>query len=91
MTFNAFVDMGTAFYGSGVYDKANTLSQRKVTSPAGGLVIMVNEVKNPYIVSFGPGVKTRIYGYNVSLDYALGYEDQKLRSPQFHLGLGRTL
>ena len=91
MKFNAFLDMGTAFYGAGVYDEANTLSKRTVVSPAGGVVIEVNEVKNPLIMSFGPGISTRIYGYNVSLDYAIGYEDQKLKSPQIHLGLGRTL
>ncbi|PCJ64183.1 MAG: hypothetical protein COA58_14475 [Bacteroidetes bacterium] len=91
MSFISFVDMGTAFYGSGIYNEANTLNRRQVVSSTGAIVVNINEVKNPFIMSFGQGLSTKVYGYSIRLDYAIGLEDQKLREPQLHLGLGYRL
>ncbi len=34
------------------------------------------------------GISTKIYGYQLRLDYASGIEDQKIKSGVFHLGIG---
>ncbi|MGB1038618.1 MAG: hypothetical protein ACPGYY_08220, partial [Bacteroidia bacterium] len=88
LDFHCFVDMGTSFYGRSIYDKSNVLNQRRVVSNTGAIVIDIGELKNPYIVSTGIGLGTQVYGYKVSLDYAIGYEDQKFRKPIVHLGIG---
>jgi hypothetical protein len=87
---HVFIDVATAFYGSGIYDEANVLSTSIVESSTKALLIEINAYKNPIIASTGVGASTFIYGYKVSFDYAFGFEDQKFKTPVLHLSLGHS-
>ena len=87
---HVFVDVATAFYGSGIYDEANVLSTSIVESRTKVLLIKINAYKNPLIASTGIGASTLIYGYQVSFDYAFGLEERKFRTPILHLSLGHS-
>ena len=87
---HVFIDVATAFYGSGIYDEANVLSTSKVESSTKALLIEINAYKNPIIASTGVGASTFIYGYKVSFDYAFGLEERKFKTPVLHLSLGHS-
>lgn len=88
VAMHLFSDIGTSFYGNSIYNRANTLNRRIIPSSAGSIVSTVNGLKNPLIASFGVGTSTRVYGYRIRLDYALGIEDQKFKQGILHLGIG---
>ncbi len=89
ITLRSFIDLGTSFYGRDVFDKVNVLSRKTVTTETGSIIVNVNEIKNPFLGSFGLGLGSKIFGYAVSLDAALGYESQFFNEPMLHLNLGR--
>lgn len=86
-----FIDMGTSMYGNSIYDKANVLNRRTIFSSTRALEIEIQALKNPFIISTGLELGTRIYNYPIKLSYAYGYEDQKFKKPLIHLDLGIPL
>ena len=90
ITLRSFIDVGTSFYGRNVFDEANVLNQSRVATETGSIVILVNGFKNPFIGSTGVGVGSKIFGYLVSLDAAIGYESQLITEPVFHLNIGHV-
>tara|TARA_B110000879_G_C11150130_1_gene504190 strand:- start:1670 stop:2164 length:495 start_codon:yes stop_codon:yes gene_type:complete len=90
ITLRSFIDVGTSFYGRNVFDEANVLNQSRVATETGSIVILVNGFKNPFIGSTGVGVGSKIFGYLVSLDAAIGYESQLINEPVFHLNIGHV-
>lgn len=88
LIFHSFFDIGTSFYGASIYDKPNVLNSTLIESQNGGIRIERRAFKNPLIFSTGIGMSTKVYGYDVSVDYAYGYEDQKFQNPIWHFGLG---
>ena len=86
-----FTDLASSFYGKSIYDPKNNLNTRVITSSTGTIVAEVNAFKNPFIYSAGLGVSSKIYNYNVRLDYALGFEDGEILNRNFHLSFGYTL
>jgi hypothetical protein len=85
-----FIDLATAFYGSGIYDEANVLNTSIVESSTKALRLEINAYKNPIIASTGAGASTFICGYKVSFDYAFGFEERKFKTPVLHLSLGHS-
>jgi hypothetical protein len=88
LAIHAFSDIGTSYYDNSIFSSANTLSKQTIPSAAGGIVATVYGLKNPIIGAVGTGISTKIYGYQLRLDYASGIEDQKIKSGVFHLGIG---
>jgi hypothetical protein len=78
----------TSYYGRTIFDNANVLNQSSVATETGSIVILVNAFKNPFIGSAGLGFGSRVFGYMVSLDAAIGYESQVINEPMFHLNIG---
>ena len=83
-----FVDVATSFYGPNIYNKANNLNSKVISSSTGVIVANVRAFKNPVIASVGSGLSTTIYNYKIRIDYAVGVEDGKLQSNMLHLGIG---
>jgi len=86
-----FADLASSFYGKNMYDAKNNLNTRTITSSTGTIIAEVNAFKNPLIYAAGCGIATKIYSYNVRLDYALGYEDGRILNRNFHLSFGYVL
>jgi hypothetical protein len=83
-----FLDLATSFYGKSIYDPANILNTRTIVSSTGAITSQVTAFKNPLILSSGVGLSSQVYGYKISLDYAVGFEDQQLKKGVIHLSLG---
>lgn len=80
-----FFDLGTAWYGTSPFDEQpyNT----RVIDGAGYIVTLTDAV-SPVVSSTGVGVRTRLFGYYLRLDFAWGIENGvvKDRLTQFSLG-----
>lgn len=84
----AFGDLGTAWTGLTPYSEDNCLYTRYVT--AGDITVKVKRQVEPFIAGFGLGLRVKLFGYFIRLDYAWGVEDFKIidKRGTFLLSLG---
>lgn len=80
-----FGDIGTAWSGWNPYSEKNTLFTNTINS--GPLRITLEETKNPVVIGYGGGVRTKILGYFVRGDLAWGVEDGKIKKPKLYISL----
>jgi len=83
-----FIDYGTTYYGKNIYDKANVLSRTQLVTETGSVSVLVNGFRNPFIASSGVGLGSQLYGYHLSLDFAVGIENQVLQPYATHFSIG---
>ncbi|MEX1188701.1 MAG: hypothetical protein WED33_05540, partial [Bacteroidia bacterium] len=81
-----FADAGTAFTGSSPYSEDNTFNQQTITS--GPITVILKNQREPIVAGLGFGIRTRILGYFVRVDYARGIEDGSLLPAIIYLSLG---
>jgi hypothetical protein len=86
-----FADIGLTYYGKNIYDPSNNLNLNTISSSTGTIIVDVRAFKNPLISAMGVGVASRLYNYNIRLDYALGLEEKSISDRQFHFTFGFTL
>jgi WD40 repeat protein len=80
-----FNDIGTAFTGSSPYSRDNTFNQQTISS--GPITIILENQREPIIWSYGLGLRARVLGYFVRLDYARGVEDGLVQPAVWHFSL----
>lgn len=88
LTLATFLDLGTAYFGSNSYHPANIFGTRTIASSTGSVVAEVRSYQNPVMLGTGFGVATRIYGYQLRLDYAWGFEEFIQTQTNWHAGIG---
>ena len=84
----AFSDIGTAWTGSGPFSQQNSLNTEVVGGGTIPFRAVVTNFKNPFLIGYGAGVRTMIFGYFVKFDYAWGLEDKTVSKPIAYLTLG---
>jgi hypothetical protein len=80
-----FADVGTAWNGTSPYDRENAINTRTVDF--GNLKIVLDSQKEPVIAGVGTGVRTRLFGYFLRLDYAWGIENGQVLDPLFYFSI----
>jgi hypothetical protein len=80
-----FSDIGTAFTGSSPYSKDNTFNQQTISS--GPITIILENQREPIIWSYGLGLRARLLGYFIRVDYARGVEDALVQPAVWHFSL----
>ena len=80
-----FFDMGTAWTGITPYDKRNHLNREILEN--GPLTIEIEKSNEPIVAGFGCGVRSRVLGYYVRLDWAWGIENYVLLDRMFYFSL----
>lgn len=81
-----FFDIGTAWTGSGPYSDENTFNQKVIEN--GNIRATVINVREPIVAGFGPGIRSKLFGYYVRLDMAYGIQDRVVaEKPIYHLSL----
>lgn len=73
-----FGDVGTAWTGATPYSEDNCLYTRWVHS--GDITVRVKRQVDPIIGGFGLGLRAKLFGYFLRLDYAWGVEDFKIEN-----------
>lgn len=82
----AFGDVGTAWTGKTPWSDDNAFNTKVITK--GPLTITIKNQKEPVIGGYGLGVRSRLFGYFVRLDYAWGVEDGVIQKPITYFSLG---
>lgn len=84
----AFTDVGTAWTGSGPFSQQNSLNTEIVGGGTIPFRASVTNFKNPFLIGYGAGVRTMVFGYFVKFDYAWGMEDRTVGKAIPYLTLG---
>ncbi|MCF8303303.1 MAG: hypothetical protein K9I94_08535 [Bacteroidales bacterium] len=80
-----FGDIGTAWNGWDPYSEKNTLFTNTISK--GPLRITLEEYKEPIVMGYGVGARTKLLGYFIRGDLAWGVEDGKIKEPQLYISL----
>ncbi|MBT5428005.1 MAG: hypothetical protein HOK84_17500, partial [Bacteroidetes bacterium] len=81
----AFFDMGTAWSGPSPWHEKNHLNREIIEN--GPLTIVIDKGNEPIVAGYGFGVRSRLLGYYVRLDWAWGIENYVILPRLFHLSL----
>ena len=84
----AFGDFGTAWTGITPYSEDNCLYTRYVIN--GPITAKITRQVEPFVGSFGLGLRVSVFGYFLRFDYAWGVEDYKIYNPKgmFNFSIG---
>ncbi len=81
-----FLDIGSAWNGWSPYDKRNIYNTIIVNQKP--FTVIVDVERPPFVYSYGFGIRTKILGYFIRLDWGWGKEGFYSHPKQFHLSLG---
>lgn len=70
-----FGDVGTAWTGSSPYDPRNSLNTQVISYPGNPITVILNSHREPIVGGYGIGLRTRLWGYFIRLDWAWGVEN----------------
>lgn len=87
LQLNGFYDIGTAWTGRSPFGQDNTFNTTYVQA-GGPFTADVTNYQNPFLSSFGVGVRSTVVGYYVKADLAWGILNYVVQSPMIHLSLG---
>jgi hypothetical protein len=71
-----FGDLGTAWTGRDPYSEDNSLNTQYIGAPGNPITVILKNHAEPIVGGYGFGVRSRIWGYFVRLDWAWGVEDR---------------
>ncbi|AQG82255.1 hypothetical protein [Spirosoma montaniterrae] len=83
----AFTDIGTAWTGPDPFSQ-NNLNTEIVGGGNIPFRAVVTNFKNPFLIGYGAGVRTMLFGFFVKFDYGWGLEDKVVGKPISYLTLG---
>ncbi|MES2617427.1 MAG: hypothetical protein V4613_06090 [Bacteroidota bacterium] len=81
-----FVDIGTAWQGKSPYDISNPFNTRIVKMP--NYYITVVSRRDPMLYATGAGIRAKILGHYIKVDYGWGYIEKKFQKPITNISLG---
>jgi outer membrane protein assembly factor BamA len=70
-----FSDIGTAWTGKGPFSQENSLNTEIVGGGSEPFRATVTNFRNPYLMGYGVGVRTMLFGFYVKFDYAWGIDN----------------
>jgi outer membrane protein assembly factor BamA len=86
MQLTAFYDMGTSWSGKPPFSSNNSVSYTIIEG--GPFEAEIKNYLNPWLYSYGTGLRTMFLGYYVKCDLAWPVENYKVRDPQLYVTLG---
>jgi len=86
LQFTGFYDVGSSWTGSSPFSSNNTISSR--TEKQGAFQFTVVDHKNPWLYSYGAGLRTVLLGYYMKFDVAWPVENFIVKSPRLFVTLG---
>ncbi len=80
-----FGDLGMAWYGSNPYSDANVLN--KNVYPGNPVTLTIYNQKEPIVGGYGFGLRSRLLGYFIRVDFAWGVDDKKVQKGMTYISL----
>ena len=88
LQFIGFYDIGSAWTGSSPFATENSVNTEILDPPGSPFKARIQNFKNPWLSSYGFGVRTVLLGYYVKMDLAYPIEDFVVKDPKFMVTLG---
>jgi hypothetical protein len=82
-----FIDAGTAWTGVSPYSGDNPLNTQTFETPP-VVSITVNYFRDPLVLGYGAGLRMKMLGSFVRLDYAKGIETRRIQPALWHIAIG---
>ncbi|WP_317129167.1 hypothetical protein [Arundinibacter roseus] len=70
-----FSDLGTAWTGRGPFSEENSLNTEIIGGGTDPFRATVTNFRNPYLMGYGVGARTMLFGFYVKFDYAWGIDN----------------
>ncbi|MEP6735481.1 MAG: translocation protein TolB [Chryseolinea sp.] len=86
MQFIAFYDIGTSWSGKPPFNSGNSVSYDEVQN--GPFKAQIKNYLNPWLYSYGLGMRTVMLGYYMKFDLAYPVENYEVMKPRFYVTLG---
>lgn len=86
MQFIAFYDIGTSWSGKPPFNSGNSVSYEEIIN--GPFKAQIKNYLNPWLYSYGLGMRTVMLGYYMKFDLAWPVEDYQVAKPRFYVTLG---
>lgn len=83
-----FYDIGSAWSGTAPFFRNNSVNTQELNPPGSPFRAVIQNYKNPWLSSFGFGVRTVLLGYYVKLDVAYPIVDYEVKDTRFFLTFG---
>lgn len=83
-----FGDIGTAWTGKGPFSENNSLNTQIIGTESDAFLAIVTNFKNPYLMGYGLGARTTLFGFYVKFDYAWGVDNGYTNKPIPYVTLG---
>ncbi|MBI3500313.1 MAG: hypothetical protein HY063_00815 [Bacteroidetes bacterium] len=79
-----FGDVGTAWTGKSPYSDENSLNTQIIGGPPSPITVVVQTKREPIVGGYGWGIRSRLLGYFMRLDWAHGWVDGKFQPRVFY-------
>jgi hypothetical protein len=86
MQFVGFYDIGTSWSGPPPFNSGGSVRKKEVAS--GPVSVQLNEYLNPWLYSYGVGLRTVMLGYYLKFDLAWPVENFQVHDPRLMVTLG---
>ena len=86
LQFVGFYDIGTAWTDVSPFGNINEVSTEVIES--GAFVVTLNNFSNPFLQSYGGGLRTVFLGYFIRFETSFPIQDGIQSGPRFQVGLG---
>lgn len=88
LQFVGFGDIGTAWTGKGPFNENSSLNTSIIGVDGDTFRATVTTYKNPYLIGYGAGVRTTLFGIYAKFDYAWGIDNGYKSKPIPYVTLG---
>ncbi len=87
--FIGFLDVGSAWTGISPFNRENALNTVEIGGEAGNpFFAKVSNFKDPFLMGYGFGMRSKLLSYFIKLDIAWGLEDGTVGDTRYQLSIG---
>ncbi len=83
-----FYDIGSAWTGRSPFATENSVNTQIIDNPGSPFQAQIQNFKNPWLQSYGFGIRTVLLGYYMKFDMAYPIEDYQVSGPKYYVSLG---
>jgi hypothetical protein len=83
-----FYDIGSAWTGKSPFATENSVNTELIRPEGSPFQARIQNFKNPWLSSYGFGLRTVLLGYYMKFDMAYPIEDYNVLKPRFFVSLG---
>ncbi len=88
LLFVGFYDIGSAWTGKSPFATENSVNTQFINSEGSPFQARIQNFNNPWLSSYGFGLRTVLLGYYMKFDLAYPIEDYTIGKPRFLVSLG---